>query len=119
MTNENNIAWETYALANSAEPGTTAPATVISVVKTTWRATIQKEAALKKFLTPDENIVLVTAMLEDGTEATLKAALPAKNLISPKSKLGKYMKLYGGAPTMGQKVKAIANESGYYDIYVR
>lgn len=51
-------------------------------------------------------------------KAALMITLPKDNIVTQKSFLGRWKRTYGDYPKVGQKVKAICNNRGYYDIYL-
>jgi hypothetical protein len=48
--------------------------------------------------------------------ANVLISLPKGKDYHPKSKLGKWIKTYGKAPYLGQKVRAMVDSSGFYNI---
>lgn len=48
--------------------------------------------------------------------ASVLIALPKTKEFHPKSKLGKWIKTYGKAPFVGQKVRAMTDTSGFFNV---
>lgn len=86
-----------------------------------------QDGMLSDFLTPEQlkkwqhsdprdPSIQVTVTFGNGYVRKKLMSLPQGNLVSPGSSIGKWNKKYGAYPYVGQKVYAIADAEGFYDL---
>lgn len=65
---------------------------------------------------PDDPAIEVTIITSDGYEKRRVLKYPTNNMVSPKSNLAKWKKVYGGYPAEGQEIELVADENGFYQL---
>lgn len=72
-------------------------------------------AALWKDTEPDDFAIQVTVEASNGSFLKRRVfKYPADNMVSPRSNLAKWKKIYGQYPFEGQLVELVADDEGYY-----
>lgn len=110
-------------LATTPAIGTKIDAVVINISEGLQSQFIE-EAVYKtwKFFDPQQPCIRVCA--EGNYEGyivrrEMNIALPTNNNIAhPKSRIGRWMKYYGSAPVIGQKIQLYSNPKGFWDIWI-
>lgn len=104
---------------DKVEEGTIKDDEVIEVVEGTmakfiknWEAYVAKASG---DVDPNAPAIQVKTML--GARYTI--TLPTSSEYHPKSKFGQWVKNYKKPPFVGQKVKSVANEDGYFNVLIR
>jgi len=64
----------------------------------------------------DDPAIQIAVELTDGSTMRKTLTKPLDNLVHPRSNLGRWKKVYGGYPRVGQEVFLIANEEGYFEL---
>lgn len=65
---------------------------------------------------PDDPAIEVTIHTVDGYQKRRVLKYPTNNMVSPKSNLAKWKKVYGGYPHIGQEIELVADEEGFYQL---
>ena len=63
---------------------------------------------------PEDAALEVSVTTEDGYNKTKVINYPENHMVSPKSVLAKWKKVYGQYPHDGQQIELVADEEGYY-----
>ena len=100
--------------------GTRIQAQVVLIETGVLKDFIPFETLLKwKEQKPEKPVINVTSQLDNGDKRSIVLSLPTDGKSAHHlSKLAKWVKSYGGAPSVGQKVYLIADGQGYYQYHI-
>ena len=107
-------------IPQTAPPNTRVDGIVIRIEEGTVKQFYSPEA-LAKYEDRNPEAAAINVVVEHQynnvpTQRSKTITLPPNNKAHPKSSMAKWIKQYGKPPEVGQQVKLVANEKGYFEI---